>query len=141
MENKEEVYKNINILVLDDVSFYYSLIKDHLKIIGFEGNLFKASNVLEGIDVLKEQRNVQKAVDLIICDLNMPKFTGLDFIKTIRGSKNFTKVPIMLFTSFTENERIIEAIQAGANTYLTKPWEAIQLKEKLIESLTNYKKD
>ena len=136
MENKEEIYKNINILVLDHVSFYYSLIKDHLNILGFEGKLFKAGNVLEGIDVLKEQRNSNNEVDLVICDLNMPKFTGLDFIKTMRASKNFTKIPIMLFTSVSEKERIVEAIQAGANTYLMKPWEAIHLKEKLIESLS-----
>jgi two-component system, chemotaxis family, chemotaxis protein CheY len=135
MENKDDMFKNINILVLDDVSFYYSLIKDHLRILGFEGGLFKASNVLEGIDVLKEHKNIGNEIGLIICDLNMPKFNGIDFIKTVRASKNFSNVPIMLFTSDSENERIIEAIQAGANTYLMKPWEAIQLKQKLIESL------
>jgi two-component system, chemotaxis family, chemotaxis protein CheY len=136
MENKDEIFKNVNILVLDDVSFYFSLIKDHLRILGFTGKLLKASNVLEGIDVLKEQRLAKSEVDLIICDLNMPQFNGIDFIKTVRGSKFFADIPIMLFTSVSENERIIEAVQAGANTYLMKPWEASQLKEKLIESLS-----
>ena len=136
MDSKEEIFKNINILVVDDVSFYYSLIKDHLRILGFTGQVFKATNVLKGIDVLKEQRLAENKIDLIICDLNMPKFNGLDFIKTVRSSNHFAEIPIMIFTSVSENEKIIEAVQAGANTYLMKPWEAVQLKEKLIESLS-----
>lgn len=136
MDSKEELFKNINILVVDDVSFYYSLIRDHLRILGFTGEVFKATNVLEGIDVLKEQRLAENEINLIICDLNMPKFNGLDFIKTVRSSKHFSEIPIMIFTSVSENEKIIEAINAGANTYLMKPWEAVQLKEKLIESLS-----
>ncbi|MBT7611092.1 MAG: response regulator [Bacteriovoracaceae bacterium] len=136
MENKFEIFKNINILVLDDVSFYYSLIKDHLKILGFEGAVFKALGVLDGIEILKKHKDTNKEIDLILCDLYMPEYNGLDFIKTVRASKSFAKVPIMVFTAETEQGRIIEAIQAGANSYLLKPWEAIQLKEKLIESLT-----
>ncbi len=135
MDKKENLYINTNILVIDDVSFYYSLISDHLKIIGFQGSVFKATNVLDGIDMLKEQRAYRKSIDLIICDLKMPKFSGIDLIKTVRKSKHFSKIPIMIFTSIAENKQIVEAVQAGANTYLMKPWEASQLKEKLNESL------
>lgn len=132
-----DIYKNINILVVDDVSFYYSLVRDHLQLIGHKGKLFKANDVPGAINELKSQRGTDSEISLIISDLNMPKHSGLDFIKTIRASKNFKDIAFVLFTSESESRLIIEAIQAGANGYLIKPWEATDLKEKLISALTS----
>ena len=132
----ENAFTYVNILVVDDVSFYYSLIRDHLQLLGHMGQLYKANDVPEAINELKKYRGTDCEVGLIISDLNMPKHSGLDFIKTIRGSKNFKDVPFVLFTSESESTEIIEAIQAGANGYLIKPWEAIDLKEKLNSALS-----
>lgn len=131
----ENVFQNLNILVVDDVSFYYSLVRDHLQLLGHVGQLYKANDVPEAISELKKYRGTEGEIGLIISDLNMPKHSGLDFIKTIRGSKNYKDIPFILFTSESESTEIIEAIQAGANGYLIKPWEASELKEKLISAL------
>jgi len=132
----EKSFQNTNILVVDDVSFYYSLVRDHLQLLGHIGKLYKAQDVPEAISELKKHRGTEGEVGLIISDLNMPNHSGLDFIKTIRGSKNFKDIPFILFTSESESTEIIEAIQAGANGYLIKPWEATDLKEKLLSALT-----
>lgn len=132
----EKSFQNINILVVDDVSFYYSLVRDHLQLLGHIGNLYKAQDVPEAISELKKHRGTDGEVGLIISDLNMPNHSGLDFIKTIRGSKKFKDIPFILFTSESESTEIIEAIQAGANGYLIKSWEATDLKEKLLSALS-----
>ncbi|MCO4793843.1 MAG: response regulator [Bacteriovoracaceae bacterium] len=135
MSSDEDAFKYTNILVVDDVSFYYSLIRDHLQLLGHMGKLLKANDVPEAISELKKHRGTDSEIGLIISDLNMPNHSGLDFIKTIRGSKNFKNIPFILFTSESESPEIIEAIQAGANGYLIKPWESADLREKLNSSL------
>ena len=121
----ENVFQSLNILVVDDVTFYYSLLRDHLQLLGHVGKLYKANDVPDAISELKKYRGTDDEIGTIISDLNMPKHSGLDFIKTIRGSKNYKDIPFILFTSESESTEIIEAIQAGANGYLIKPWEAL----------------
>jgi two-component system chemotaxis response regulator CheY len=68
---------------------------------------------------------------LVLTDWNMPKKTGLDVIHAIRDSGS--QVPIIMVTTEAERERVMEAIQAGVTDYLTKPFEADALRNKLVE--------
>ncbi|MFG0266708.1 MAG: response regulator [Rhodopirellula sp. JB055] len=67
--------------------------------------------------------------DLVLTDWNMPNMTGLELVNAIRGTGS--KVPIMMITTEAEKGRVLEAIQAGVNDYLVKPFDQSQLQTKL----------
>ena len=87
--------------------------------------LWQAQNGLEAIDKLAEQ-----AVDLILSDIRMPELDGIGMLKQIRASGN--RVPIIMLTTFDDNELLMASITQGANGFLLKD---VSL-EKLISAIT-----
>lgn len=71
------------------------------------------------------------APDVVLVDWNMPVMNGLDFIKAVRGSSAFAGVRLLVITSETEVGQMINALAAGADEYLMKPFTADALLHKL----------
>ena len=67
--------------------------------------------------------------DVVLMDWNMPKMSGLDAVKAIRPPR--VKTPIIMVTTEAEKTRVIEAIKAGVNDYLIKPFTPQQLGDKV----------
>ena len=67
--------------------------------------------------------------DLVLTDWNMPNMNGLELIQAIRGMGS--TVPIMMITTESEKEKVIQALQAGVNDYLVKPFDQDMLTLKL----------
>lgn len=62
----------------------------------------------------------QKAYRIVLLDWNMPKMPGIDALKAIRAAGN--KVPVIMVTTESEKPRMLEAIKAGANNFVLKPF-------------------
>jgi len=102
------------------------------------------SNILtklkfESIDEARDGREALIAVkakqyDIIMMDWNMPNMSGLDAVKRIRGEG--LKVPIIMVTTEAEKIRVLEAIKAGINGYLVKPFTPDDLKAKLADFIS-----
>ncbi len=115
------------ILVVDDSNVMRQIIKNNLKQLGFSpDNIAEAEDGAAGLKSLEANM-----VDLVISDWNMPKMTGIEFLKAVRGNDGLKAVPFMMVTSETEKEKIMEAVQAGVNQYIVKPFNANQLEEKI----------
>lgn len=71
--------------------------------------------------------------DLILMDWYMPNMLGIDAVKAIRGAGN--KVPIIMVTTEAEKSRVIEALKAGANNYIIKPFEPQAIVKKIQETI------
>lgn len=71
--------------------------------------------------------------DLILMDWYMPNMLGIDAVKAIRGAGN--KVPIIMVTTEAEKSRVIEALKAGANNYIIKPFEPQAIVKKISETI------
>jgi two-component system chemotaxis response regulator CheY len=69
------------------------------------------------------------AINLVLTDWNMPTRSGLDLVKAIRAAGS--QIPVIMVTTEAERSRVLDAIQAGVTDYLTKPFEAEALREKL----------
>jgi two-component system, chemotaxis family, chemotaxis protein CheY len=69
--------------------------------------------------------------DLIVSDWNMPNMTGLEFLKAVRADGCLKGVPFIMMSSEADKEKIMEAVQAGVNQYIVKPFNAVQLEEKI----------
>ena len=70
-------------------------------------------------------------IDLVLLDWNMPVMDGITFLKTVRADEAFKDVKIIMCTSESEKSRVVEALKAGANNYIVKPFTPEALKEKL----------
>lgn len=72
-----------------------------------------------------------KKIQFIICDWNLPDGTGFDLLKKFRKIPAYAGIPFVMCTTMDEISNILEAIQAGANEYIVKPWEIDELRKKI----------
>ena len=73
-------------------------------------------------------------MDLILSDINMPSMDGLEFLRQIRAQNLAPGVPVVMITTESSEEHVKQAIQAGAQGYIRKPFTAEQVKETGIAS-------
>ena len=126
-------YETRKVMVVDDSSVMRQIIKNNLKQLGFDlENLLDAGDGEEALTKIGVG-----VVDLIISDWNMPRMTGIDFLKTIRADEALKEIPFLMVTSEADKEKIMEAVQAGVNQYIVKPFNANQLEEKIREIFPN----
>jgi two-component system chemotaxis response regulator CheY len=126
-------YETKKVMVVDDSSVMRQIIKNNLKQLGFE-----LANLLDAEDGEEAMKRINEGgVDLVISDWNMPKMTGIDFLKTVRSDGALKELPFLMVTSEADKEKIMEAVQAGVNQYIVKPFNANQLEEKIKEIFPN----
>jgi two-component system chemotaxis response regulator CheY len=123
------VDRNMRILVVDDFQTMRRIIVNLLRQLGFT-NMVEADDGTTGWDRLQTEQ-----VDLVISDWNMPKMTGIDFLKNVRSSDKFKTLPFIMVTAEGKRENVVAAVQAGVSNYIVKPFNAATLKEKLVKVL------
>lgn len=84
-----------------------------------------------GEDALLYMENHEREAVLILSDINMPGMSGLELLKHIK--EKYSKPPplVMMITAYGDNENYTQAMQLGADDFLTKPVDFTSLKEKL----------
>lgn len=106
------------------------LVKTQLKAMGFK-NIIEASDGEEGLAHMKDNNSPGNEIQLVISDWNMPKMTGLEFLKQVRAVPEWKTLPFVLLTSESERDQVTEAILAGVSQYVVKPFAAKAFEEKL----------
>lgn len=114
------------ILVVDDMLTIRKIAKKILTDLHFK-NIHEASDGNEAWSII----NKEKPFDLIICDWNMPKLTGLDLLKKIRSTPEIAETPFILLTAESDMAQVKIAIQSGVDDYVLKPFTADILKNRL----------
>ena len=102
------------ILVVDDNEMNRDLLVRRLARHGFA--MDTAAGGVEALDKI-----AKLAYDLILLDINMPDLDGISVLSKVRESKNQTELPIIMVSARDASDSIVEAINKGANDYLTKP--------------------
>jgi len=102
------------ILVVDDEEFNRDVCVRRLERKGFEA--VAASSGDQALEKLQEQ-----SFDLILLDYMMPGITGLDLLRFLRQSWSAQELPIIMVTAVTDSQSIAQALDEGANDYITKP--------------------
>lgn len=121
------------IVVMDDQGSMRSVFQAYLREMGFR-EIATLGDGLEGIKHLESQ-----AADLIICDWNMPKKSGLEVLQAVRSCEDTRDLPFLMVTSSSELSRVKEAAQSGVSDYLIKPFQPRQLGQKVTSLLTGSK--
>lgn len=118
----------MKILLVDDSRTIRNIQKNTLKSLGYV-DILEASDGLEALDFLSKERP-----GLILMDWNMPNMDGISLIKKVRETDK--ALPIIMVTTEAEKSRVIEAVKAGVNNYVVKPFTADTLAEKIKQTLS-----
>ena len=117
--------QNMKILTVDDFSTMRRIIRNMLRQLGYS-NVVEAEDGAEALSLLHREK-----VDFVISDWNMPNMSGLDLLKAIRADDNLKPLPVLLVTAEALKENVVEALKAGVNNYVIKPFTAETLKAKI----------
>ncbi len=116
-------------LVVDDSPTMRRIMKNTLHQLGYTDVV----EAVDGKDALAKL-NVEE-VDFIITDWNMPNMTGLEFTQAVRSSPPFDSLPILMVTTRSMKDDVLQALQARVNNYITKPFTPDVLKKKINQVL------
>jgi two-component system chemotaxis response regulator CheY len=116
----------MKILLVDDSLTMRRIQKTQLTNLGIK-TIIEAEN---GDDALSKLSN-NMPVDVILLDWNMPIMDGLTFLQKVRADATYKTVRVIMCTSESEKDKVVEALKAGANNYIVKPFTPESLKEKL----------
>lgn len=116
---------NMRILVVDDHESMRRIEKQILNDLGYP-NVDMADDGATALPMLQAGK-----YDFVISDWNMPKMEGLELLRAIRADAKLTKIPVLLVTAESKKEKIIEAVKAGVNDYVVKPFNAEIIKAKI----------
>ncbi|NOZ83231.1 MAG: response regulator [Epsilonproteobacteria bacterium] len=119
----------MKVLIVDGSSAMRRIIGKVLKNMGIT-EILQAADGVDAISLLSDT-----SVDLILADWNMPRMNGLRMVKKLREKKGTASIPIIMVTTEAERSSVVEAIKAGANNYLAKPFTPDALTKKIKETL------
>lgn len=113
-------------MVVDDSRTIRMILTRTLRDLGYQ--TIEASNGVEAWTVLGK---ASEPLDLILLDWNMPEMTGIEFLRKLRADSRFDAVKLMMVTTETQVEQMVEALEAGANEYVMKPFTREVIEDKL----------
>jgi len=116
----------MTVMIVDDAVTTRMAIGNILTEMGYQ-NIVTAENALEALVLANDITDLE----LLFVDWNMPYMTGLELIHTLRTRPIFQSTKILMVTTETGILKIVEALKAGANEYIMKPF----TKEMLIDKL------
>jgi diguanylate cyclase (GGDEF)-like protein len=111
-----------SVLVIDDSPGARRHILDGLKASGLFQTYHEADSVVEGFKVA-----LNEAIDVILCDLDMPGMDGFKFLSMIKTRKELQDIPVILVTGVKDQDTKIRGLERGASDYLTKPFDPGEL--------------
>ena len=117
-----------NVLVCDDEKDIVSALRIYLESEGY--NVFPACNGQEAIDVIKEND-----IHLVLMDIMMPVMDGISAMVKIRDISN---VPVILLTAKSEDTDKILGLTVGADDYITKPFNPVELQARVKSQIRRY---
>lgn len=118
------------VLIIDDMMTMRKIVGKACKEIGF-------TDITEAGDGVKGWEALQAAnpdIGLVISDWNMPNCTGIDLLRRVRADSRYKKVAFVLLTAESEGHQVAEAVKAGVDNYIVKPFTTELLKTKLEDT-------
>jgi len=113
-------------LVIDDSRAMRTILRSILASLDFD--VEEAADGRQAVDILARDRNF----DLALVDWNLPEMSGLEVVVEVRKDPRLADLPLLMVTTETEFERVTQALQAGANEYIMKPFDRDMLLDKLV---------
>jgi two-component system cell cycle response regulator len=116
--------RDLQVLVVDDSSVYRKLVTDTLFYQPY--SLLVAKSAGEALELFAKH-----APPMVLTDWMMPDLTGLELCQRIRSDSQSSYTYIILLTSMTEKDSVVKGLDAGADDYLTKPFDPGELQARM----------
>lgn len=120
---------DLKILAVDDSPTMRRIIINTLKRAGY-GDVMEATDGKDALAKLKVEK-----FNFVITDWNMPEMDGLTFVTKMRSDAQYKDTPILMVTTRSVKDDIVEALKAGVNNYIVKPFTPDTLKQKIEQVL------
>ena len=117
--------KELKILVVDEFSVTRTIVINNLSKLGYS-NTVVAEDGVSALTTLKSS-----LFDLVVTDCSISDMSGLDLLKQIRADSDLKHIPVLMITSEDLHGNIINAIKAGLNDYIVRPFDEHIFKQKL----------
>lgn len=128
------ISQHINILLADDDQADCLLFKDALEELPVTALLTIVHNGEQVIEELTKEGN--KLPDVLFLDLNMPRKNGFATLGAIKRSSELQNLPVIIFSTASEQEMVKSVFRDAAHYYICKPFDFSQLKKVIYEALT-----
>ena len=122
----------MKILLLEDDIILSEVIVEHLEYYNYA-----VTPIYSGIEA--ENLLFEEKFDLLLLDVNVPLLNGFELLKSLRNLGNET--PAIFITSMNSSKDVLEGFELGANDYLKKPFEMIELKARIDNIKRHFKID
>jgi len=128
--NHKEALKKLNVLVVDDISAVRNILAQILRGLGVGGRIDKAEDGLEAWERMQNH-----TYDLVICDIRMPRMSGLELKRLLRSNPRFQELPFLMITGEVSEDIMAGAVESRWDGYLLKPFPSALLEKRLLKLL------
>lgn len=111
-----------SVLIIDDSATIREQIVKALESFKLFSHYHEAEDGLDGFKKL-----LSSPVDIILCDLEMPRIDGFKFLSMLKARPDFRDVPVLILTGVNDRERKLKGLEQGASDYITKPFDHEEL--------------
>ena len=112
------------VLVVEDDPVILRLLEVNFELEGFR--VLTAHDGSQGIDLVRSERP-----DVIVSDIMMPKVSGLELVHAVKGDPELAGTPIILLSAKAQSVDLKAGLDAGADDYITKPFEPLDLVDRV----------
>jgi DNA-binding response OmpR family regulator len=112
------------VLLVEDDPVILRLLGVNFELEGF--GVLLAHDGAEGIAMAAEQRP-----DLVISDIMMPNVSGIELVAALKGDETTASIPIILLSAKAQSADVKAGMEAGADDYVTKPFEPLDLVDRV----------
>ena len=118
------------ILVVDDDPVILQLLQVNFEMEGF--SVITAADGQEGVERTRADRP-----DIIVSDVMMPRMSGLELVAELKGDPDTAGIPVLLLTAKAQQSDIADGLGKGADDYVTKPFEPLELVDRVNRLLAD----
>ncbi len=116
------------VLVVDDDPVIQRLLRVNFEMEGYE--VIVASDGLDGLERARADHP-----DIVVLDIMMPRMSGLDVAKALKADPDTASIPVLLLSAKAQEADLRAGDESGADGYLTKPFDPLQLLQRVEELL------
>jgi len=113
--------RRFTVLIVDDDPVNLQVLENYLSLENY--NIRKTRDGIEAINMIE----MDSSIDIVLLDIMMPRLTGYEVAKIIREKYNHFELPVIMLTAKNQISDIVAGIEAGANDYLSKPFNKLEL--------------
>lgn len=117
-------------LVVDDFKTMRAIVKRSLQQMGYL-NIEEAEDGQQALEMLQNAVTSGKPFQCVVSDWNMPRLTGIELLKKVRGDTVMKTLPFVLVTAENEQKQVVDAAMAGVSNYIVKPFTPADFQKKL----------